>query len=175
VTVSFDPKDRPQSADRARATILDELGRPLEDDAWPFLVGNEAEIRKLTDSVGFFYAYEPRTKQYAHPNGIFLLTPNGMISRVLQGFEFEPLDLRMGLLEAGEGKTGSLAEQVLLTCFRYDPATRRYGPYVVGFLRLGAVAVLLTIGIAYVFVLRRGRRRRDEETRERTPSTEAIE
>ena len=172
VTVSFDPADRPQAADRARATILDELGRPLDDEAWPFLIGDEAEIRKLTDSVGFFYAYEPRTKQYAHPNGIFLLTPEGVISRVLQGFEFEPLSLRMGLVEAGEGKTGTLVEQVLLTCFRYDPTTRRYGATIVGLLRLGGVLVLLTIGIAYLFVLRHGRRRRRAEARERGPSHE---
>jgi protein SCO1 len=160
VTVSFDPRDRPQSADRARAAIIDEFGRRLDDDAWPFLIGEEGQVERLAESVGFFYAYEPRSDQYAHPSAIFVLTPSGTISRVLQGFEFEPLDLRMALVEAGEGKTGTFVEQVLLTCFRYDPTTRRYGPYVVGFLRLGAVAVLLAMGAGYLLLLRRGRRRR---------------
>lgn len=165
VTVSFDPRDQPQSAERARAAILDELDRSVDAHAWPFLVGEEDEVRKLADSVGFFYAYEARTKQYAHPSGVFLLSPDGVLSRVLQGFEFEALDLRMALVEAGEGKTGTFVEQTLLTCFRYDPATRRYGPYVVGFLRLGAGAVLLMLGIAYGLVFRHERRRRAADGR----------
>jgi protein SCO1 len=160
VTVSFDPRDQPQSADRARAAIVDEFGRSINDDAWPFLVGEADEVRALANSVGFFYAYDERTKQYAHPSGIFVLSPSGKVSRVLQGFDFEAFDLRMALLEAGEGKTGTFAEQVLITCFRYDPTKRRYGAYVVGFLRLGAGAVLLMFGIGYLLVLRQGRRRR---------------
>jgi protein SCO1 len=174
VTVSFDPRDQPQSADRARAAILDELGRPIEDDTWPFLVGAESEVRKLTDSLGFFYAWDRRTQQYAHPSGIFVLTPSGKVSRVLPGLEFEPLDLRMALVEAGEGKTGSFAEQVLLTCFRYDPTKRRYGPYVVGFLRLGAGAVLLTLALGYLFLLRRGRRRSSSTKEKREASAEEL-
>jgi protein SCO1/2 len=159
ITVSFDPRDRPDSAERSRAAIVAEMGRELGDDAWPFLVGEDHQIRKLTDSLGFYYTYDPKTDQYAHPSGIFFLTPDGSVSRVLQGFEVPALDLRMALLDAGQGKTGTSFEQVLLTCFRYDPATRRYGPYIVGFLRLGAVLVLSTLACAYLLVGRHTRKR----------------
>lgn len=166
VTVSFDPRDEPPAADRARAAIVDEISRDIDDDAWPFLVGDEDEIQKLTDSLGFYYAYDPKTDQYAHPSGIFLLSPEGNVSRVLQGFEYAPLDLRMSLLEAGEGKTGTFAEQVLLTCFRYDPAQRRYGPYIFGFLRLGGVFMLAAVGVVLLLLVRHERKQRRRDAQE---------
>jgi protein SCO1/2 len=108
-------------------------------------VGDEVDVRRLADALGFRYEYEPRTKQYAHPAVVFVLTPDGTISRYLHGLEVPALDYRMALVEAGRGQIGSFIEQVLVTCYRYDPAERRYGFYVLGFLRLGGIVILATI------------------------------
>ena len=74
---------------------------------WPFLVGEEPSIRALASEVGFHYAYDARTDQYAHPAAAIVLTPRGKVSLILYGVAFSPRDLRLSLIEAGEGKTGT--------------------------------------------------------------------
>jgi protein SCO1/2 len=162
VTISFDPRDGPADAERARTKAIEALGSHLADDQWPFWVGDEAEVRRLADALGFHYAYDDRTDQYAHPSAVFVLTPDGALSRVLYGFEYPALDLRMALVEAGQGKVGTLVEQVLITCYRYDPSTRRYGFWVLGFLRLAGLLVLATVGAALFVLIRRDRQRTRE-------------
>lgn len=159
VTLSFDPRDGAADAERARARAADLYGEELESSAWPFLAGDEAEIARVTDAVGFRFAFDEATDQYAHASAIFVLSPRGKLTRVLHGVTFPPIDLHLALIEAGEGKVGSVAEQVLLTCYRYDPTERRYGFYVFGFLRITSVFLLITMGAGFFVVIRRDRRR----------------
>lgn len=164
LTVSFDPRDQPDAAQKKQASVLKGLGR--SDDAaalWPFLVGDERSTRALADSLGFRFGYDDRTDQYAHPAAIFALAPDGTISRYLYGVRFSARDLRLALLEASQGKTGTLVDRVLMTCYRYDPATRAYGPAIFGFMRLGAIAILLTVGAVLVVLWRGELRKRREE------------
>lgn len=164
LAISIDPSDTPRSAALKREPVLSSLGLDAPDDgrAFPFLVGGEPEIRALTDDIGFRFSYDPRTDQYAHPAAAIVLTPEGRISRYLYGIEFSPRDLRLALLEASEGKTGSAFDRVLMTCYRYDPASRRYGPFVAGFFRLGAFAILATVGVTLAALSWRERKRRAE-------------
>lgn len=159
VTVSFDPRDGPADAERARVKAIEALGLDADQDDWPFFVGEEEQVRRLADALGFRYAYDERTDQYAHPAGVFILTPDGTLSRVLYGFEYPALDLRLALVEAGRGEVGTLVEQVLITCYRYDPAERRYGFWVLGFLRLMGLFLLITAGTGFFVLIRKDRRR----------------
>jgi protein SCO1/2 len=159
VTVSFDPRDGPADAERARVRAIETLGLDVDADDWPFLVGDEREVRRLADAVGFHYAYDERSDQYAHPSAVFVLTPDGTLSRLLYGFEYPALDLRLALVEAGRGQVGTVVEQVLVTCYRYDPAQRRYGFWVLGFLRLAGAVLLVTAGVGFFVLIRRDRRR----------------
>ncbi|WP_437555247.1 SCO family protein [Sorangium sp. So ce367] len=164
LTVSFDPRDTPASAARKRTSALSALGMagaPTRE-TWPFLTGALPDIRALAGDLGFRFGYDPQTEQYAHPAAIFVLTPDGRISRVLYGIEFSSLDLRLALLEASRGQIGTPLERVLMTCYRYDPASRRYGPYVAGFLRLGGAAILAWAAAVIAFFGWQGRRRRGE-------------
>ncbi|AUX23731.1 hypothetical protein SOCEGT47_042610 [Sorangium cellulosum] len=167
LTVSFDPRDTPEAAARKRTATLSALGPggAAGADAWPFLTGEQPEIRALTDDLGFRYAYEADTDQYAHPAGVFVLTPEGRISRVLYGAEFSARDLRLALLEASRGQVGTAFDRVIMTCYRYDPASRRYGPYVMGLLRLGGAAILCGVVTALALFRWSGRRRRQEGAR----------
>jgi protein SCO1/2 len=142
VTLSFDPRDTTKLAAERQRGYLQAFGKPEAKRAWTFLTGQEADIRSVADAVGFRYAYDERTKQYAHAAALFVLTPDGRVSRYLYGIEFPARDVRLALVEAGEGRVGTSFDRLLLTCYRYDPATRRYEPYALGFMRIAMLGVL---------------------------------
>jgi protein SCO1/2 len=160
LTVSIDPRDGPDVAAKKQHNVLAAMGHPDREDAWPFLVGTEASTGALADALGFRYAYDPRTQEYAHPAAIYVLTPSGRISRYLYGIRYGVMDLRLSLVEAGEGKTGGIVDRVLLTCYHFDPATRRYGPYIFGFMRIGGVVILLSVGTLVGVLFARERRKK---------------
>ena len=142
VTLSFDPRETSRLAAERQRTYVQKAGMSGKEPYWTFLTGTEPEIRKVTQAVGFEYAYDEESKQYAHAAALVLLTPDGKVSRYLYGIDYPARDLRLGLVEAGEGRVGTSFDKLLLTCFRYDPASRRYQPYVIGFIKLGSLAVL---------------------------------
>jgi protein SCO1/2 len=155
LAVSFDPREKPAQATVRQKAYLQALDRSEARDDWAFLVGAEPDIRAVTESVGFHYAYDPETKQYAHAAAIFVLTPEGKVSRYLYGVEFAGRDLRLALVEASQGRVGTSFDRFLLTCYRYDPAARRYVPYALGLVRAGAVAVLLGLAGGLAVLWRR--------------------
>ncbi len=116
---------------------------------WHFLTGNQEAITKLTKAVGFRYAYDPKTKQFAHAAGLVILTPQGKISRYLYDVRYPGKDLRLALVEASQNQIGSPTDQVLLFCFHYDPVAGRYGAAIMNFVRLGGV--LTIVGLGYFF------------------------
>ncbi|HTP27386.1 MAG TPA: SCO family protein [Anaeromyxobacteraceae bacterium] len=146
VTVSFDPLDTMKVAAERQRGYLQAAGAPEARQAWTFLTGEAQESRRVADAVGFRYAYDEKTKQFAHPAAIIVLTPDGHVSRYLYGIEYAPRDLRLALVEAGQGRVGTSFDHLLLTCFRYDPTSRRYEAYVLGFVRLSMLAVLVGLG-----------------------------
>jgi protein SCO1/2 len=159
LTVSIDPKDRRGPAELKQRTLLQALAHPEARTGWPFLVGQPASIQALADAVGFRYAYDPRSDQYAHPAVAIVLGPDGRVSRYLYGVAFQPLDLRLALTEAGRGHIGGIVNRVLLTCFRYDPYTRRYGLLVAAVVKGGSGLVFLTVGGVLAGLFRHDRRR----------------
>ena len=98
VTVSFEPKETWQLAAAKKAAYMKRYKRPGADAGWHFLVGDKAAIDRLAQAVGFRYAWDENTRQYAHPSGIVTLTPQGRISHYLFGIEYAPKDLRLSLV-----------------------------------------------------------------------------
>jgi protein SCO1/2 len=146
VTVSFNPKETPDLAAAKKKDYLARYGRAGAAQGWHFLTGPAESINALTKAVGFQYQYDPKIQQYAHATAIMVLTPQGHISRYFYGVEFPPKDLRMGLVEASEGKIGNAVDQVLLYCYHYNPASGKYGAVVVNMLRLGAAITIVLLG-----------------------------
>jgi protein SCO1 len=144
ITISIDPSDTPERARNKRASVISALGRRGGPE-WPFLVGSEAAVSHVADEVGFRYARDPRTGEWAHPAVTMILTPDGRVSRYLYGVSIPTRDLRFALVEAGEGKTGSVVERVITTCYRYNPTARAYEPFMLGFMRIGGGLILLTV------------------------------
>jgi len=162
ITVSFNPQETPQLAAAKKKDYVERYGRPGAANGWHFLTGQPESINALTKAVGFDYQYDAKRNQYAHATAIMVLTPQGHISRYFYGVDFPPKDLRMGLVEASQGKIGNAVDQVLLYCYHYDPATGKYGAIVTNMLRLGAVATVVLLGglIAFLFWLERAAPRR---------------
>jgi protein SCO1/2 len=157
VTVSFDPSETPVLAAAKKKAYLARYKRPEAHAGWHFLTGPKASVEALTKAVGFRYVWDAATKQFAHPAGIVVLTPEGRISRYLFGVEYAPKDLRLALVDAAGGRIGNLADQLLLLCYQYDPMTGRYSARVFSILRvLGALTVLGLVG--FIFTATRKRR-----------------
>lgn len=158
VTVSFDPEEGRTSAHSKQLALLDAVGCAGEEARWPFLAGTEREIQSVTTAVGFRSYRDPVSKDIAHPAILVVLTPDGRISRYLYGVDFRAKDLELALLEAGEGKTGSTLERVLLRCYRWDATTHRYQLAVLGVMRATGAVVGVFVLALVGSLLRRERR-----------------
>ena len=165
VTLSFDPREGPEMARQKKEAYLARYGREGTGAGWHFLTGDEASIRALTEAVGFYYAWDEETKQFAHASGIMLLTPEGRLSRYFYGIEYAPKDVRLGLVEASNNKIGSPVDQILLYCFHYDPQTGRYGFAIMNAIRL--LGLMTFFGLALlIFIMKRREAGRREVLRE---------
>ena len=156
LTISFDPRETPDLATKKKAEFLKRYGRAGAAQGWHFLTGPQESIDALTKAAGFQYQYDPKTGQFAHATAIMVLTPEGKIAQYYYGVEYAPKDLRLGLIQASENKIGTLADQVLLYCYHYDPATGKYGAIISRVLQLSGLATILGLGILMTVLIRMG-------------------
>lgn len=158
--VSIDPREGPELAAAKKEAYLGRVGRDKgAAEGWRFLTGPQASITALAQAVGFHYAYDSAAGEFAHPAGVVLLTPAGRISSYLPGVDFQPRDLRLALVEASLGHLGGMADRLFLACYRFNPVTGRYTPYVNGILRLLGGSCLAAFIVAFIFMELRWRRR----------------
>jgi protein SCO1/2 len=158
ITVSIDPRDMPREAAAKKDKYIKRYGRLSAAGGWHFLTGNESSIHKLTNAVGFHYAYDPAHDQFAHGTVLIVSTPQGKISRYLYGFEYKPRDVRLALVEASANKIGTASDQLLLLCYHYDPATGKYSRSAMNFVRAGGIATVLSLASFIVIMIRKERR-----------------
>ena len=162
VTVSIDPKEGPELASKKKQAYLRSLGElgsnPMLGKGWHFLTGEENQIKKLASEVGFGYTWDEKEKQYAHSAGLFVLTPEGQLSRILYGISYKPRDLRLAVVEAAQGKIGTVVDRFLLFCYRYDPNSRSYSVYLFNVMRVAAAVTVLVMFLAFGVVWLKQRR-----------------
>lgn len=147
ITVSISPTETPELALKKKQTYLSAYKKKGAEHGWHFLVGDEPNIKALANAVGFQYTYDPRTKQYAHPAVIMILTPQGKLSRYLLGIEFAARDLKFALIEASEGKIGNPVTSAVLYCFQYDPSSGKYGLVILRVVQLAGLITVLSLGL----------------------------
>jgi protein SCO1/2 len=155
VTLSIDPSERPVLAEVKHELYSGLYGRPGAPQGWHFLTGDEANIKALAQAVGFRYAYDSSTGQFAHPSGIMVLTPAGKLARYFYGVAYPSRDLRLGLVEASQEKIGSPIDQILLYCYHYDPATGKYGLLISRVIQAAAAVTMLSLGLVIAILFRR--------------------
>ncbi|HUA00575.1 MAG TPA: SCO family protein [Candidatus Aquilonibacter sp.] len=154
ITVSIDPTERPVLADAKKQLYVGMYGRPGAAAGWHFLTGDQPQIKQLADAVGFRYAYDPDSKQFAHAAAIILLTPEGRISRYFYGVSYPERDLRLGLVDASSGKIGSPIDQALLYCYHYDPQTGKYGLLISRVIQVSGLLTVVLGGIGLIVLFR---------------------
>lgn len=148
VTISFDPRETPELAQKKKKVYVDYLPEKMRagaENGWHFLTGDQANIAKITDAAGFRYRWDEKTQQFAHASAVMVTTPHGKLSRYYYGIEYPARDLRLGLIESSANKIGSPVDQLLLYCYHYDPATGKYGAVVMNIMRIAGVITLLGI------------------------------
>jgi protein SCO1/2 len=167
ITISIDPNESLERTANKRTSILNEYGR--SQSGWHFLVGDEQAIAAVANAAGFEYQYDERQKQWGHPSVIFIAKPDGRLARYLYGLEFPSSDLRLGLLEASEGRHITTVEKLILYCYHYDP---QGGKYVLVARRVmqvggGAVAIVLfgVLGMLWARELRKKKASADADAR----------
>lgn len=147
ITVSFDPRDTTALALAEKWEAIRHYARPGLGDGWHVLTGDASAIRQLTQAVGFRYAHDAQTDEFAHPLGVIFLTPQGKIYRYLYGEQFSPTDLRLTLVAASQNKIGTVIDQVLLVCYHYDPAQGKYSTLVIQLSQVAGIATVLVLGV----------------------------
>jgi protein SCO1 len=155
VTLSIDPAERPVLAAVKHELYTGLYGRPAGVQGWHFLTGNEAQIKTLAQAVGFRYAYDSASGQFAHPSGIMLLTPQGKLAGYFYGIKYPSRDLRLGLVQASQEKIGSPIDQLLLYCYHYDPTTGKYGLLISRLIQVAGALTVLCMAIIIAFLFRR--------------------
>lgn len=166
VAISIDPRETPELARGKKQSVM-ARSRPDAAAGWHLLTGDETQIKRLAQAVGFRYAENERSDRdrYIHAAGMMVVTPEGKISRYFYGFDFPPRDLRFALIEASGNRIGSAIDQLLLLCYRYDPSQGKYTLAILNILRLSGLVTALGLGAFLMIQLRRERRNRPSPAR----------
>lgn len=158
LAVSFDETEKPPLALEKKKLYLKMIEKPFPEEAWRFLTGEEENIRKLTEAIGFRFKREG--KAFQHPVSLAILSPDGKITRYMYGTDVLPFDLKMAILEASEGRIGPTVSKVLRFCFSYDPKGRKY---VFNTLKVTGI-VTLAFALSFIlFLVSKGKRRPGKE------------
>jgi protein SCO1/2 len=149
VTISINPRETHELAAGKKKTYLSQLkNSPQAKDGWHLLTGNESQIKRVADSIGYHYTYNPAADDYAHPGGLVVTTPEGKVSKYFPGVSFIEKDVRLGLIESSHNRIGSPLEKLaLFTCFHYNPVTGQYTPSLMKLVRVAALGTILLLGI----------------------------
>ncbi len=147
LTVSIDPTESPEKASRSKAKYAGMLSGEKAKKGWHFLTGNQSNIAKLADAVGFRYSYDKANKRYNHAAATYFLSSDGRICRYLLSLGTEPQQFQLAISEAAEGKlTRTFTDAIIQMCYLYDPDANRYTASARRIMSLaaGAFVILLT-------------------------------
>jgi protein SCO1 len=159
LSVSIDPRETPGQAQITKRNYVEQYGREGAAGGWKFLVGKDENIRALADAVGFRYNFVPDTGEYAHSAALMVMTPSGVTARYINGVAYDAPTLRLSLVEAGEGRVGTVLDLFFLSCYDYDHTKGRYAPQARNIMRLGAGTTVVVLGLTlFPYWLRRRRR-----------------
>jgi len=161
LTVSIDPRETDLVASAKKKNYIKSLGMKGIDNGWIFMTGSEENSKALADAVGFKYYFDEKQDQYAHPAAIYILTPDGTISKYFYGIEFNPRDLKFALIDASEGKIGSTLDRIILSCYHYDPDSGSYSVLAGNVMRLGGAVTLVFLGLVLGFFWFREHRKKN--------------
>lgn len=145
VTLSFDEREKPQLAADKRENYLSSIEKTIDPDGWHFFTGDSENIAKLTSAAGFYFYRTDST--FVHPGALIIISPEGKITRYVNGIQYLPIAIKMALLDASQGRTGPTIAKLLRFCYAYDPESHTYA------LDVTRVAMLTVLGMVLIFVV----------------------
>ena len=147
ITIDINPNEKTLFANQKKKNYIKGYGLQNVEKNWHFLTGTQESIKKIADSIGYIYYYDEKRDEYMHPAAITLLSSEGKISRYLYGIEYPNKDLKLGILEASEGKVGSTLDKIILYCYHYDPYKNTYTIFATNVMRLGGIFTIIFLCI----------------------------
>lgn len=161
VAISIDHAETPALAKAALDRTLDRYGKPETAPGWHFLTGSEEDVARVADAAGFRFAYDAETDEYAHSSGIVIVAPDGTINQYYYGIEYPPRDVRLAIVDASEGRAGTLVDQILLYCYRYNAKLGKYTVFTMRLLRF-AGAFFVVVLTVFLWIMWRFERERNQ-------------
>jgi protein SCO1 len=154
LSISINPKETAELAHGKKADVLSHYNRPGGYDGWHFLTGSESEVKKVADAIGYRYSYNPLKNQILHPTGLFVVTPDGHLSRYLYGVDYVATMVSDSLDTAAKGKINVPSDPILFGCIQYDPNTGRTRVNVFRALQVGGFLTIFTVAGLIVMLSR---------------------
>ncbi|MDI6402226.1 SCO family protein [Balneolaceae bacterium ANBcel3] len=159
LAVSINPDETPEIARNHKQGYLEQIADPEAVHGIHFLTGEENDVRRLGDQVGFYYAWNEQTQEYMHGSTLIFLSPEGRISRYLHGIDYPGLMIRNALFDAADGRIGSSLDRIVLYCFQYDAASGSYVPVAMNIMKIGGIVSVLFLGLFLGFFFFREHRK----------------
>ena len=142
ITLSFSDDENYTHAKTSKDNYNNLIKRDFPLKNWHYLTGDRENIRKVTDSLGYYFIKKEKDF-YIHPSALIVLAKDGKIIRYLYGPDFLPFDLGMALSEAERGEPGiSIKRGVLAFCF--DNVLKNT-TYVFKLFRITGTAILISL------------------------------
>ncbi len=164
VILSFNPAEGPELSHRKKLAYLSEFGREDTAGGWHFLTGEQQAIDRVTETIGFAYKWNDATREFVHDSAIYVVTPNGHMSKYLFGVQFEPRTVRLAMVEASKGRIGSITDKVTLLCSHFDPEEGTYAASAMLIMRATAVPAGIALVIVILIGIRMTKARRAKES-----------
>jgi protein SCO1 len=160
LTISFDHRETPELGSAKRESYLASMQKPIDPAGWRFLTADSLTVRRLTDAAGFYF--KPDGDQWIHAAALIIVSPEGKITRYINGIQYLPFDVKMALIEGMEGREGPTVARLLRFCYRYDPEGRTYALHTTRI--AGVVIVVLAALFVGVFIVRPKRKNVERKT-----------
>jgi len=145
ITISFDQREGTDLAIKKRDNYLNLIEKEVDQEGWKFYTGDSANITKVTNAVGF--KFKRAGNDFLHSATLIMVSPDGKITRYLQGTYFLPFEFKMAIVETSKGKSGPTIFKILQFCYSYDPVGQQY------MLNITKMAGVLILGIGVIVFL----------------------
>ncbi|WP_372949082.1 SCO family protein [Mariniphaga sp.] len=156
LTISFDPRETIDLGIRKKESYLGLLSEEKAEQAkngWLFFVSDSASIVKATNATGF--KYKKTGNDFLHAASLTVVSPEGKITRYLNGMFFLPFEWKMAIVEASKGLSGPTLNKVLRFCFTYDPVGQAY---VLNITKLGGIIIMFFATILLLYLVLKPKR-----------------
>lgn len=147
-TISFDVRETPELAKRKRINYLSQVQKTDAGKGWHFFTGDSLNIAKITDAAGFRYVQTGN--DFQHTAGLIILSPDGKITRYLNGTSFLPFELKMAVVEASKGQPGPTINKILQLCYSYDPKGQQY---VLNIKQIGGILIIFVTTAMFLYLV----------------------